>query len=205
VWVVALIALFDLGVLYMVLNPRVDADYRAYYIDRSASCYPRLTTGYYPLGEPVTFLPGRNGFQLDTLRWCGFTPPSSTGIRSFGDYGILKLKFPAPDNDLLLTFSAWANTNSGQPRREVQVSVNGADVDTLEFVDEKRVDGRIVIPQRLAKASDDGLEIRFDVPRTGPPGTNSEPATLQLRLEALRVSVLGDKREAGSAAPSKLR
>jgi len=39
--VVALIVLFDLVVLYMVLKPNVTNDYRAYYIDRSSSCFPR--------------------------------------------------------------------------------------------------------------------------------------------------------------------
>src|SRR4051812_14287743 len=101
---VAVIVLFDLVVLYMVLRPNVTDDYRAYYIDRSASCFPRITSGYYPLGAPITFVPGRNGYARDTVRWCGFMPPSSTGIRSFGDYGILRITTPLPDDDLLLTF-----------------------------------------------------------------------------------------------------
>src|ERR1700712_863263 len=94
---VVLLALFDLGVLYLVLNPNVSPGYRAYYIDRSASCFPRLTTGYYPMGAPVSFVPDRNGYQRDSIRWCGFMPPSKTGIRSFGDYGILKITVPLPD------------------------------------------------------------------------------------------------------------
>jgi hypothetical protein len=196
---VALIAVFDLGVLYMVLNPKVSADYRNYYIDRSWSCFPRadnVATGYYPLGTPITFVPGRSGYRRDTVRWCGFMPPSNTGIRSFGDYGILRLKFPVPDDDLLLTFSSWANTDSNKPERDVQVLVNGEQVGTLVYKTAARVNGRMVIPKRLAKLGDGGLEIRFNVPRTGPPGTNSEPVTLQLRLEALRVVPLGEAKEA---------
>jgi hypothetical protein len=191
--VVALIALADLGVAYLVLNPRVADDYRAYYIDRTSSCFPRVITGYYPLGTPVTFVPGRSGYARDNIRWCGFKPPSTTGIRSFGDYGILKLKFPVPDDDLLLTFSSWTNTGADKPRREVKVVVNGEQVGTLVYTKRDRVDGKIVIPQRLAKLSKaDGMEIRFDVPRIGPPGTNSEPVTLELRLEALRLVALGN-------------
>lgn len=189
----ALLALLYLGVLFMVLKPRVSDDYRAYYIDRTSSCFPRLITGYYPLGEPVSFVPGRSGYSRDTIRWCGFKPPSTTGIRSFGDYGILKLKFPVPDDDLLLTFSSWTNTGADKPRREVKVLVNGEDVGTLVYTKRDRVDGKIVIPERLAKLSPpDGMEIKFEVPRIGPPGTNSEPVTLELRLEALRVVPLKD-------------
>jgi hypothetical protein len=189
---VALIAIFGAVVLYMVLFPDVSADYRAYYIDRSASCFPRadnVATGYYPLGQPVTFATnGRNGYQRDTIRSCGFMPPSSTGIRSFGDYGVLKAKFPIPDDDLLLTVSSWTNTDANKPRRDVKVLVNGEAVGTLVYTTAKRVDGKFVIPQRLAKLSPPGgMLIRFEVPRTGPPGTNSEPVTLQLRLEAMRI------------------
>jgi hypothetical protein len=202
--IVAAIAVFDLVALYMVLNPRVTDDYRAYYIDRTSSCFPRLTSGYYELGRPVTFVPGRNGFALDTLRWCGFTPPSATGIRSFGDYGILRLNFPVPDTDLLLTFSSWTNTSSDKPERRVLVIVNDEQVGTLVYKSRDRVNGHIAIPARLAKLSGpDGLEIRFQVPRIGPPGTNSEPVTLQLRLEALRLSVLGENEEAELSPASK--
>ena len=198
-YVVALIALFDLGVLYMVLKPNVADDYRAYYIDRSASCFPRadnVATGFYPLGEPISFVPGRNGYKLDTIRWSGFQPPSNNGIRSCGDYGVIRILIPLPDDDLLLTFASWINTDSSKPERDVQVVVNGEHVDTLVFKSALKVNGKIVIPQRVAKAGgkdengNDILIIRFEVPRIAPPGTNSEPITSQLRLEAMRVTPL---------------
>ncbi len=206
--VVALIALFDGAALYMVLNPNVSPEYRAYYIDRTASCFPRadnVATGYYPLGEPINFVTGnnniepRNGYSLDNLRYCGFMPPSSTGIRSFGDYGIIRIKGPFPDDDLLLTMASWTNTGADKPRREVQVQVNGEEVGTLVYTTRDQVNGKFVIPQRLAAAGNGWLEIRFNVPRIGPPGTNSEPVTLQLRLEAMRVSAL--KENAAFADP----
>ena len=197
--IVAMIVVLDLIVLYMVIRPNVTDDYRAYYIDRSASCFPRadnVATGYYPLGEPISFVPDRSGFLLDTIRWCGFMPPSNTGIRSFGDYGVLRIKMPLPDDDFLLTFSSWANTDASKPERDVQVLVNDTRVGTLEFTSAKRVDGRFLIPQVVAKAGgkdesgNDVVTIKFMVPRTGAPGTNSEPVTLQLRLEALRLAPL---------------
>lgn len=190
--VVALIAVFDLGVLYMVLRPNVSPEYRAYYIDRTSSCFPRVISGFYPLGEPVSFTGAHNGYNQDTIRWCGFLPPSSTGIRSFGDYGILHLKFPDPGEDLLLTFESWVNSDSNQPKRNVDVVVNGERVDVLTYAGAGRVDGKIVIPERLVAAGNGTMEIRFDVPRTGPPGTNGEPVTLQLRLESLRLVKLSE-------------
>jgi hypothetical protein len=198
---VVAIALFDAVVLYMVLFPNVSADYRAYYIDRTASCFPRadnVATGYYPLGEPINFVTGnnniepRNGYSLDTLRYCGFMPPSSTGIRSFGDYGIIRFKGPFPADDLLLTFASWTNTGADKPRREVEVEANGEEIGTLVYTTRDQVNGKMVIPQRVVEAGKGWLEIRFNVPRIGPPGTNSEPVTLQLRLEAMRLSALHD-------------
>lgn len=192
---ILLIGAFDLGVLYMVLNPRVTEDYRNYYIDRSWSCFPRLITGYYPLGQPINFMPGsRNGYGRDTVRWCGFLPYSTTGIRSFGDFGILRLKFTPPEGeDLLLTFSSWVNFSKEMIPRDVGLTVNGDKIATIHYPDPKRVNGRYVIPAAVAKAGNGIMEIRFDVPRIAPPGTNSEPVTLQLRLEALRVSVLSQE------------
>ncbi|RYE08137.1 MAG: hypothetical protein EOP22_14780 [Hyphomicrobiales bacterium] len=184
-----LIAIFGAVVLWMVLNPRVEDDYRNYYIERSWSCFPRLISFFYPLGEPVSFVKDRPGYKRDTIRWCGFMPIKNDGIKSFGDYGILKLKFPIPDEDLLLTFSSWANTNADKPEREVAILVNGHQVGTTIYKDAKRVNGHIVIPAAVVQdtVADGVVEIRFNVPRIAPPGTNSEPVTLQLRLEALRL------------------
>ena len=186
--VTAFIALFGAMVLWMIFNPRVDDDYRNYYIDRTWSCFPRIVSHYYPLGEPVSFVSGRPGYKRDTIRWCGFMPMKEDGIKSFGDYGILKLKFDIPDEPLLFTFSSWANTNSSKPEREVEIVVNGRPIGTITFKDAKRVNGTFVIPTDVAKAGEDGMvEIRFVVPRIAPPGTNSEPVTLQVRLEAVRL------------------
>ena len=211
--VVALIALFDGAALYMVLNPNVTPEYRAYYIDRTASCFPRadnVATGYYPLGEPINFITGnnniepRNGYSLDTLRYCGFMPPSSTGIRSFGDYGIIRIKGPFPADDLLLTFASWTNTGADKPRREVQVQVNGEEVGTLVYVTRDQVNGKMVIPQRLVEAGNGWLQIRFNMPRIAPAGTNSEPVTLQLRLEAMRVGALRDNTALADPPPGTI-
>lgn len=185
---IALIAAFDLAALWMVLTPRVSDDYRAYYITRTASCFPRLISGFYPLGEPISFVPGaHNGYDLDTVRWCGFMPLSSTGIRSFGDYGILKLRFPDPGEDLLLTFESWVNSGTDKPARQVEVLVNNERVGTLTFTSFARLDGKMIVPKSLVAQGKGEVEIRFNVPRTGPPGTNGEPVTLQLRVEALRL------------------
>ena len=83
------VAVFGAVVLWMILNPRVADDYRNYYIDRSWSCFPRQISFFYPLGEPVTFVKYRPGYERDTIRWCGFMPMKNDGITSFGDYGIL--------------------------------------------------------------------------------------------------------------------
>lgn len=188
-----LIALFGAVVVWMVLNPNVSDDYKAYYIDRSWSCFPRVITSYYPLGEPVTFAAGRPGYDVDSIRWCGFMPAKADGIKSFGDYGILRMKPALPADDLLLTFSSWANTTASQPEREVGIVVNGERLGKIIFRDHKRVNGTFVVPETLAKSREDGLvEIRFEVPRIAPAGTNSEPVRLQLRLEAVRLVAMTD-------------
>jgi hypothetical protein len=103
------------GGLVLIVNPRVADDYRNYYIDRTWSCFPRLISHFYPLGEPLSFVKDRPGYERDSVRWCGFMPAKADGIKSFGEYGILKLKFVIPDEPLLFTFSSWANTTSAKP------------------------------------------------------------------------------------------
>jgi hypothetical protein len=94
----------------------------------------------------------------------------------------------------------------------VQVVVNGERVGTLTFTSFARINGRMIIPARLVAAGKGEMEIRFNVPRTGPPGTNGEPVTLQLRLEALRLvpvsqapPLLANKKETGSTPSPRSR
>jgi hypothetical protein len=184
----AFIAMFGALVLWLVLNPRVADDYRNYYIDRTWSCFPRIISHFYPLGEPLSFVKDRPGYERDSVRWCGFMPIRADGIKSFGDYGILKFRFDIPDEDLLLTFSSWANTSAGKPERNVTIAVNGHRLGVVTFKDAKRVNGNVIIPQAIAKSAEDGMvEVRWEVPRIAPPGTNTEPVTLQVRLEAVRI------------------
>jgi hypothetical protein len=205
----AIVALFGGVVLWMILHPNVEEDYRNYYIDRSWSCFPRLISFHYPLGEPVSFVKDRPGYKRDTIRWCGFMPAKVDGIKSFGDYGILKLKFNIPDEPLLFTFSSWANTNATKPARDVGIEVNGQLLGNITFKDAKRVNGSFIIPAAVAKAAEDGMvEIRFNVPRIALPGTNSEPVTLQVRLEAIRLVPLSKapppaKTPVGEPAPKR--
>lgn len=133
------LALFGTVVVWMIAHPRVADDYRRYYIERSWSCFPRLITFHYPLGAPVSFVAGRNGYTRDSIRWCGFMPMKADGIKSFGDYGILKMRLAPPGEDLLLTFSSWANTHAGQPARAVAVRANGTAIGSITFKDARRV------------------------------------------------------------------
>jgi hypothetical protein len=201
------ILVFGAAVAWMVLHPRVSEDYDAYYIERTASCFPRITSGFYPLGDPISFVPAsHSGYDLDTVRWCGFLPPSSTGIRSFGDYGILHLKFADPGKDLLLTFSSWVNYGgTDRPRREVGVEVNGEPIGTMVYTGPPRQDGKFIVPASVIAKGKGTVEIRFNVPRIGPAGTNGEPQTLQLRLESLRLAPIDDvaREELGTLSPQK--
>jgi hypothetical protein len=191
---IVLFGAFELVVFWLATHPNVPDDYRAYYIDRTSSCFPRedkVANGLYALGTPISFVPDRNGHTDDNLRWCGFiaaTKQSPFGIKTFGDYGVLKLRFAVPDEDLLLTFAALSNASAKDPPREVKVIANGQGVGSVIFDDAKRVNGSMIIPAAIAKANPaGGIDLKFEVPRIGPPGTNSEPVTLQLRLQAVRL------------------
>ena len=198
-WHIVLIALFgafELVVIWLAFHPNVAEDYRAYYIDRTSSCFPRdesAANGAYILGTPISFVPDRWGHTRDNLRWCGFIASSGPGIRTFGDYGIVRLRFAPPAEDLRVTFTGFANANNKDPAREVTIVANGTAIGTVSFTDARRVTGEAIVPANVAAANPaGGLDLRFEVPRIAPPGTNSEPITLQLRLQALRVAAASD-------------
>ena len=84
------------------------------------------------------------------------------------------------------------------------IAVNGQRLGVITFKDAGRVNGTIIIPQAVAKSAEDGmLEVRWEVPRIAPPGTNTEPVTLQVRLEAVRIVELSKAPPPGTTPVGK--
>ncbi|PXA98852.1 hypothetical protein DMC47_06575, partial [Nostoc sp. 3335mG] len=93
----ALLALFELAVLWQALHPDVSDEYRAYYIDQTTTCLPQPVTGEYTLGTVLNFRSG--GDNTRELRPCGWDGPAGDGMHSIGETS--RLRFAVPSRQAL--------------------------------------------------------------------------------------------------------
>ncbi|RVD45878.1 hypothetical protein EN741_03515, partial [Mesorhizobium sp. M4B.F.Ca.ET.019.03.1.1] len=66
----AALALSELAILTLALNPDVNGDYRAYYIDRTTTCLNRDAIGSYTPGRTISFR-SDGARQTAAMRVCG--------------------------------------------------------------------------------------------------------------------------------------
>lgn len=157
----ALVALFELGMAGLVLMPRVDPVYRAYFIDRSSDCWPHQTDAPYTLGTRLSFIDGEaNGFFPNKV--CGWFYPGPSGTWSYGPYSLLRFRFAPTTQPLTLVLTAGAMVDAAHPVQRVAVSANGTPLGTLEFSSPAPQEQRLGLPASLAASGE--IELRFDYP-----------------------------------------
>ena len=114
----ALLAAFELWVVWLMLHPAVPADYRAYYIDHSTTCLNQPVSGAYALGTTVSFLPdGRAAAK--PIRVCGWEGPAGDGTHAVGTSARLRLVTGSSRRPLELRLGLAAIKKAGevQPQR----------------------------------------------------------------------------------------
>ena len=90
-----LIALFEFAVFWLMLNPDVPPDYRAYYIEKTTTCLNQPVAGTYSLGTTIDFTPdGREAAKL--LRVCGWEGPTGDGNHAVGTSARLRFVYAEP-------------------------------------------------------------------------------------------------------------
>jgi hypothetical protein len=182
---VAAIGLCELGVASLVLRPRVDPAYRAYFIDRSSDCWPHATAGTYALGQQLSFVDG-HGTLFFANKICGWFYPGANGTWSYGSYSLLRFAFAPIDEPLTLTLTADAMTTAAHPAQRVAVSANGTGLGTLSFGSTPPQKKTLSIPANLAGTG--RIELRFDYPDARP-GTELGPNE-DAHLRAIRMMSL---------------
>jgi hypothetical protein len=158
----------EIIVLVLALNPRVDADYRAYYIDRTTTCLNRDAVGSYTLGETVSFR--RDGTkQAASIKVCGWSGPAGDGTHSLGETSRLRVTIPQLGHDLVATLEMAAVLAPPQIVQRVAISVNGVGAHRVTLSNTTPQTVSFVIPQS-ARAEAKVLDIEFDFPDGIPPG-----------------------------------
>lgn len=186
--IAGLVLAAEAAILAMALTPDVDPVYRAYYIDRTADCYPLPVTGEYALGTRVSF--GANGTaeRLQLAR-CGWRDPDATGSWSDGDRSLLRFAVASPPADLLLELVLQPYVDRETTRQRVEVTANDTSLGVIELEGRTSLRKEIVVP--AAAVGESGLlDITLQYPDaralSGPSGT--APRIYAVFLYSLRLS-----------------
>jgi hypothetical protein len=180
---VGLVALFELGVFWLMLHPDVPPDYRAYYIDKTTTCLNQPVSGTYTLGTVIPFTPeGREAAK--PIRVCGWERPTGDGTHAVGTSARLRFTYAEPATALTLKLSMVAVKKGGQPlTQHVQIVANGTLVDTVTVTGDAPHDFAVPLPTAGGKLE---LELRFpDAVQMGPTDPDNRLRSIKLLSAAL--------------------
>lgn len=162
----AVLALFELAILWQALHPNVPPDYRAYYIDRTTTCLPQPVTGQYELGTELNFR--SEGDETRELRPCGWSGPAGDGTHSVGETSRLRFAVGAPQ-DLSLMLELTGVTLPGPAQQHVIVSANEKHIGEIAVTPGKTERFTLAIPADSLEKNG-FVDIRLDYPDAINPG-----------------------------------
>jgi hypothetical protein len=178
----ALLALFEIVVLWVALHPQVDADYRAYFLDQTITCLPQPVSGAYQLGQAISFTSENSG-PAKTLRVCGWDGPAGDGLHSVGTRSLLRFALPDAHGQLRLTLEMAAIAVDGHPQQRVGISVNGiAFADITILAGETRTITALVPPEAY-DINPQQLDVALDLPDA----VKMNPIDIETRWRAIKL------------------
>ncbi|MFK0687624.1 hypothetical protein ACFX5Q_05370 [Mesorhizobium sp. IMUNJ 23033] len=154
------LAVSEIAVLALALNPKVNADYRAYYIDRTTTCLNRDAIGNYTLGQTVSFR-SDGAKQAAGMIVCGWSGPVADGTHSLGETSRLRLRIPPLHNGLTATLQMAAVIRPPQITQRVMISVYGVPVHKVILSGKEPTTVSFVIPH-TAFGNAETVEMAFD-------------------------------------------
>jgi hypothetical protein len=160
---VALLALFELGVLWLMLHPQVPADYRAYYIDRTTTCLNQPVSGKYVLGETISF--STDGVEAaDLVKVCGWGGPGPEGTDALGRTSRLRFAVDARQSAITLTLEIRGLIHPLQARQEVMVSANDAQIGRVSVPSGATVETHLPISAELVDDGRGYVDVVLELP-----------------------------------------
>lgn len=201
----ALLAVGELVILAIAVNPHVSDTYRARYITGRSNCWLTDVSGEITLGERIPTT-SASGDKIGQLLRCGWLSPEPFGTWSDGEESKLRFRLAADRTDLLLDLElAPLGADQGHIQ---QVSVQAGDIPLASFTLDRAliVARRIPIPASLPLDDNGRLELDIAVPTAVSPrelGLNDNPRRFGIRLLSLRLWAPHPEPVYGtSAAPS---
>jgi len=161
---VAIVALFELGVFWLMLHPNVSADYRAYFIDKTTTCLNQPVAGTYTLGKTIDFTPP-GADDAKPVKVCGWEGPVGDGTHAVGTSTRLRFVYAEPvTGGLALKLRMIAVNIGGQPTQRVEVDFNGTAIDTVTVTPDAPQDFTVTVPADLAATANGRVELELRFP-----------------------------------------
>lgn len=179
-----LVALFELGVVWLMLHPNVPPDYRAYYIDKTTTCLNQPVSGRYTLGTTVRFTPvDKNAARL--IRVCGLEGPTGDGNHAVGTSARLRFAYAEPATALTLQLAMVAIQKGGATlSQRVEIVANGAPLATVTL--DAAAPQQFSIPLTAPADGKLELELRFpDAVQMGPTDPDNRLRSIKLLSASL--------------------
>jgi hypothetical protein len=189
-FLIAALALFEVGVVVLVLHPNVSDLYRAYYIQRSTSCWPRKITGVYQPNQLISFAFGVKGGSAEDVELCGWNLLEGMGTWTLGDDVRLRLGVPVPGRPFSLILTAEAFISAQNPVQRVIVSVGGKTVKTFVYTSPDPLTTRIDIPAEVVPPGARTIDVKLGLPDALAPleiSLNTDGRELALRVISVQV------------------
>jgi hypothetical protein len=162
----ALLALFELVILWQAVHPNVSDDYRAYYIDHTTTCLPQPVTGAYQLGTELDFRSEED--ETREIRPCGWDGPAGDGVHSIGESSRLRLAVDRP-GPFTLMLELTGVTLPGPARQRVIIFVDEKKLQEIEVTPD--VTERFTVSIPIEALDGNGfVDIRLDYPDAINPG-----------------------------------
>lgn len=179
----ALLALFELAVLWQTLHPQVSDTYRAYYIDRTTTCLPQAVSATYTIGSELDFRSG--GDDTRELRPCGWDGPAGDGMHSIGTSSRLRFAVDTPQ-DLTLMLELTGVGLAGAAQQRVVISAGDTAIGELLVTPDKTERFTLSIP---AAAIEDGhLDLLLSYPDAVNPGRIANTYWRSVKLTAASLT-----------------
>lgn len=177
-----LIALAELGIVWLMLHPSADKDYADFYIHHITTCLNQPKAGPYVLGEVTSFASEGYGPGA-AMRICGWDGPAGDGLHSVGTTSRLRLSFAPIESDGLLRISLTGVDPGTAPEHRFDLMANGTKVATLAVEKSKTRAFSVPLPKAVLAAEPGVLDLVFayhDAVRVGPDDTDGQRRTIKL-------------------------
>jgi hypothetical protein len=188
----ALVALFEVASLWLALHPQVDANYRAYFLDKTTTCLNHAVPADYTVGERLSFASQGYGPAART-RVCGWQGPAGDGTHSIGEESRLRFHWAGGAVPSVLGITMTALDRPGHPQQRVELVGNGVTIGEVVVPAGETRSFSVPLPAEVFLDDPKGLDLILKYPdaiRMGP--MDSDVIKRAIKLVSLTLSASSD-------------